>query len=116
MTVENLRHSARDTNAVTAAASGGVFRHPRRGAWLAGQPPNRALASQRFGIDVGRVYLRLDIDGGPLIADCATIDAHDWFTTTLACAMCFVRNLRALTRAFDVAASDVASAEANVDP
>lgn len=49
-------------------------------------------------------------------ADSATIDAHKWFSTTMACGMFIVRDVRAPTRAFDVAASYMPSHEANADP
>ena len=49
-------------------------------------------------------------------ADSATIDAHKWFSTTMACGMFIVRDVRAPTRAFDVAASYMPSHEASVDP
>jgi len=49
-------------------------------------------------------------------ADSATIDAHKWFSTTMACGMFIVRDRRATSRAFDVAASYMPSHEASVDP
>ncbi len=49
-------------------------------------------------------------------ADSATIDAHKWFSTTMACGMFIVRDPSAPTAAFDVAASYMPSKEASSDP
>ncbi len=49
-------------------------------------------------------------------ADSATIDAHKWFSTTMACGMFIVRDTRAPSAAFDVAASYMPSKQADADP
>lgn len=49
-------------------------------------------------------------------ADSATIDAHKWLATTMACGMFIVREPTALTAAFQVAASYMPSREPSLDP
>ena len=49
-------------------------------------------------------------------ADSATIDAHKWFATTMACGMFLVRDPAALTAAFQVSASYMPSHETSLDP
>lgn len=49
-------------------------------------------------------------------ADSATIDAHKWLATTMACGMFIVRDPTALTAAFQVAASYMPSREQSLDP
>ncbi|HVH83578.1 MAG TPA: pyridoxal-dependent decarboxylase [Steroidobacteraceae bacterium] len=49
-------------------------------------------------------------------ADSATIDAHKWLATTMACGMFIVRDPTALTAAFQVAASYMPSRDPSLDP
>jgi glutamate/tyrosine decarboxylase-like PLP-dependent enzyme len=49
-------------------------------------------------------------------ADSATIDAHKWFATTMACGMLLIRDPAVLTATFQVAASYMPSHELSVDP
>jgi aromatic-L-amino-acid decarboxylase len=49
-------------------------------------------------------------------ADSATIDAHKWFATTMACGMFIVRDPAAATAAFEVAATYMPSHELAIDP
>ena len=49
-------------------------------------------------------------------ADSATIDAHKWFATTMACGMFLLRDPTALTATFQVAASYMPSHELSLDP
>jgi aromatic-L-amino-acid decarboxylase len=49
-------------------------------------------------------------------ADSATIDAHKWFATTMACGMFIVRDPSAATAAFEVAATYMPSHELAIDP
>ncbi|HMK86856.1 MAG TPA: pyridoxal-dependent decarboxylase [Steroidobacteraceae bacterium] len=49
-------------------------------------------------------------------ADSATIDAHKWFATTMGCGMFLVRDGRAPSSVFHVAASYMPSHEGSVDP
>jgi glutamate/tyrosine decarboxylase-like PLP-dependent enzyme len=49
-------------------------------------------------------------------ADSATIDAHKWFATTMACGMFLIRDPAVLTATFQVAASYMPSHELSLDP
>ncbi len=49
-------------------------------------------------------------------ADSATIDAHKWFATTMGCGMFLVRDGKAPSAVFQVAASYMPSHEVSVDP
>jgi glutamate/tyrosine decarboxylase-like PLP-dependent enzyme len=49
-------------------------------------------------------------------ADSATIDAHKWFATTMACGMLLVRAPATLTATFQVSASYMQSHELSLDP